>query len=222
MIKQIGIWAAVFIGTFLIIGGMIYVSKKNESGASDSIKGVALEYAKSLNLDTTKFSSDYDSQELKNKIQEKITEGNKVPITYTPTFFINGIRIDNPRNVDDFKNTINQALKDGVVSPSAEGNVKITDYINDADWVRGDKTSKVVVTEYSDFQCPACGAYYPMVEQINKELGDKIAFVYRHFPLVNIHQFAEPMARAAEAAGKQGKFWEMYSLIFTNQSKWAH
>ncbi len=92
--------------------------------------------------------------------------------------------------------------------------------ITAADWVRGNKESKVILVEYSDFQCPACAAYFPAVEQLNKDLGDKFVFVYRHFPL-NQHPNARPAALAAEAAGKQGKFWEMYNLIFDNQTVWS-
>lgn len=93
--------------------------------------------------------------------------------------------------------------------------------ITSADWIRGDKNSKAVLVEYSDFQCPACAAYFPAVEQLIKDLGDKFVFVYRHFPL-NQHANARPAAMAAEAAGKQGKFWEMYGLIFDNQIVWSN
>src|SRR3989344_5210223 len=61
--------------------------------------------------------------------------------------------------------------------------------------------ASVVVMEYSDFQCPACRTYYPVMRQIMTEFGDRITFVYRHFPLTSIHQNAEFAARAAEAAG---------------------
>lgn len=89
------------------------------------------------------------------------------------------------------------------------------------DWERGSKGSPVTLVEYSDFQCPACAYYYPLVEKINEEFGDRITFVYRHFPLTQIHAHAEAAARAAEAAGKQDKFWEMYALLFENQETWS-
>lgn len=88
------------------------------------------------------------------------------------------------------------------------------------DWVRGNRDAKVIITEYSDFQCPACASYYEVVKMAHKEFGDSVAFVYRHFPLKQIHANAEISALSAEAAGKQGKFWEMHDIIFENQKKW--
>jgi len=88
--------------------------------------------------------------------------------------------------------------------------------------IKGNKESNILLVEYSDFQCPACGTYYPLVEQIVEEFGDDIKFEYRHFPLRQIHRNAEPAALAAEAAGLQGKFWEMYSILFERQSEWSN
>lgn len=90
-----------------------------------------------------------------------------------------------------------------------------------SDWVRGDITAKVAVIEYSDFQCPACGAYYPVIKRLEEKFGSQIVFAYRHFPLAQIHQNAELAALAAEAAGRQGKFWEMHDLLFENQKTWS-
>ena len=89
------------------------------------------------------------------------------------------------------------------------------------DWVKGNSESKVSLVEYSDFQCPACGLYYPLVKQLTAEFGDRIEFTYRHFPLSQIHPNADIAARAAEAAGKQEKFWEMHDKLFENQRTWS-
>ena len=88
------------------------------------------------------------------------------------------------------------------------------------DWTKGSKTPKVTLVEYSDFQCPACGYYFPMVEKITAEYKDVLAFTYRHFPLAQ-HKNALVAAYAAEAAGKQGKFWEMYQKLFETQADWS-
>lgn len=93
--------------------------------------------------------------------------------------------------------------------------------LNDSDWKRGNPDAKVVLVEYSDFQCPACAVYFPVVEQLLKDYPDKILFVYRHFPLTQIHKNANLAAYAAEASGKQGKFWEMYEKIFQSQRLWS-
>lgn len=89
------------------------------------------------------------------------------------------------------------------------------------DWKRGNDSAKAVLIEYSDFQCPACGSYYPLVKALHEEFGDSLLVVYRHFPLSQIHANAEPAGRAAEAAGKQGKFWEMHDLLFERQKEWS-
>ncbi len=92
--------------------------------------------------------------------------------------------------------------------------------VSSTDWVRGAKQSKVVLIEYADFQCPACGAYYPLVHQLYQEFGGQIQIVFRNFPLSQ-HQNARIAAQAAGAAGLQGKFWEMQDKIFENQQAWS-
>lgn len=91
---------------------------------------------------------------------------------------------------------------------------------NENDHVRGSLTAKAVLIEYSDFECPACGSYFPYIEDMKKEFGNDLAVIYRHFPLTQ-HKNAKNAAIAAEAAGKQGKFWEMHDVIFRNQSAWT-
>ncbi len=93
--------------------------------------------------------------------------------------------------------------------------------LNEKDWTKGNRDSKVTLIEYSCFECPACGIVYSMVNQLMDEFGDEINFTYRYFPLKNIHPNAELSARAAEAAGKQGKFWEMHNILFEKQSEWS-
>lgn len=80
----------------------------------------------------------------------------------------------------------------------------------------------VVVVEYGDFQCPACGQYAPIVSQLAEDFSGSVAFVYRHLPLQQIHPNAELSAQYAEAARRQGKFWEMHDLLFTSQGEWSN
>lgn len=93
--------------------------------------------------------------------------------------------------------------------------------ITDKDWVKGAADAPVTLVEYTDFQCPACGAYYPILEQLSKDLDGKLKIVIRHYPLIQIHKNALAGSRAAEAAGRQGKFWGMYDLLYTNQAEWS-
>lgn len=87
------------------------------------------------------------------------------------------------------------------------------------DHVRGDLAkAKVVLVEYSDFQCPYCSKHHPTMEQVMEEYGDDVAWVYRHFPL-SFHANAEPAAIASECAAAQGKFWEFADAMFEDISK---
>ncbi|MEX2145234.1 MAG: DsbA family protein [Candidatus Spechtbacterales bacterium] len=104
--------------------------------------------------------------------------------------------------------------------PSAD--VKLANEIIESDWARGNLESEVVLLEYADFQCPACASYHPLVNQLFTDYGDRVKFVFRHFPLEQIHANAEPAGRASEAAGRQGKFWEMHDMLFENQTAWAN
>lgn len=95
------------------------------------------------------------------------------------------------------------------------------DLTGGSDWVRGNGEGKVVMVEYSDFQCPACATYEPLVKRLLEEQEDTVAFVYRQYPLISIHANAQLAAQAAEAAGVQGKFWDMHDKLFVEQTTWA-
>ncbi len=87
--------------------------------------------------------------------------------------------------------------------------------------VKGNPDATVTLIEYSDFQCPACATAQPVVKDILNEFGDSIKFEYKHFPLP-MHPLALPAARAAEAAGQQGKFFEFHDMLFENQKTWSN
>ena len=85
------------------------------------------------------------------------------------------------------------------------------------DHIQGPVDAPLTLLEYGDYQCPHCGAAYPVVKQVQERLGNRLCFAFRNFPLVNAHPNAEHAAEAAEAAGSQGAFWEMHDLLFENQ-----
>lgn len=89
------------------------------------------------------------------------------------------------------------------------------------DRVYGNANAKVVLVEYADFQCPGCGALFPVIKQVKEQYKDQVAFVYRYLPLTSIHPNAKAAAAAAEAAARQGKFWEMHDVLYTNQVEWS-
>lgn len=89
-----------------------------------------------------------------------------------------------------------------------------------ADHVFGKADSKVVLIEYGDFQCPSCGGAHPQIKEVTEEYADRVAFIFRNFPLTTIHPNARAASAAVEAAGLQGKYWEMHNLVFESQSAW--
>lgn len=93
--------------------------------------------------------------------------------------------------------------------------------ISKTDHVRGAGDGKLTLVEFGDFQCPACGAYDPLVRQVVEDNKTIVKFVYKHFPLVQIHQNALLGAKASEAAGLQGKFWEMHDILYDKQTEWS-
>jgi len=86
--------------------------------------------------------------------------------------------------------------------------------------VESDEQATITITEYSDYQCPACGYYHPIVKKLKEKYGDQINMNYKFYPL-NSHRYAALAARAAQAAKNQGKFLEMHNMLFQNQKQWS-
>ncbi len=108
-----------------------------------------------------------------------------------------------------------------VADPIVDGTPITITGVAASDHSKGSDKPKLTLIEYSDFQCPACAVYYPVVKQLAEEFKSDVLFVYRNFPLPQ-HANAFPAARAAEAAGKQGKFWEMHDKLFETQIAWEN
>lgn len=89
-----------------------------------------------------------------------------------------------------------------------------------AEHVFGNKDSKVMLVEYGDYQCPGCGSAYPVMKTLSEKYQGQIGFVFRNFPLTQLHPNARAAAAAAEAAGLQNKYWEMHNKLYESQSAW--
>ena len=85
--------------------------------------------------------------------------------------------------------------------------------------MQGKRDAAIVLVEYGDYQCPYCGAAYPQIKAVQQAMGDRLCFVFRNFPLTNLHPQAMMAASFAEAAATVGKFWEMHDMIFENQRR---
>ena len=90
--------------------------------------------------------------------------------------------------------------------------------INKSDHVRGPMTAAITLVEYGDYQCPHCGMTHPIVNQLLDQFRNSLRFVFRHFPLTEVHPLAEIAAESAEFASSAGLFWEMHDALFENQS----
>jgi protein-disulfide isomerase len=91
--------------------------------------------------------------------------------------------------------------------------------VSDQDHIQGSSDAKCTLVEYGDYECPHCGHAYPIVKRVQKHFGKKLRFVFRNFPLAEMHPHAESAAETAEFAGANGKFWEMHDALFENQEQ---
>jgi protein-disulfide isomerase len=107
----------------------------------------------------------------------------------------------------------NQNTRDRDDTPTS----KLIQPVAGRDHIQGRLDAPIVLIEYGDYECPYCGEVYPTVKAIQQRLGNRLCFVFRNFPLLDSHPHAQHAAEAAEAAGLQGKFWEMHDLLFEHQ-----
>jgi len=89
----------------------------------------------------------------------------------------------------------------------------------DRDHIQGPGDAPVTLVEYGDYECPYCGAAYPIVKELQDRMGERLRFVFRNFPITTSHPHAEQAAEAAEAAAAQRRFWEMHDLLYENQRR---
>lgn len=107
-----------------------------------------------------------------------------------------------------------------IQAKQAKNSQKLDISVTSEDHIRGDKNAKLTLVEFSDFQCPACAQIEPMTETLLKDYPKDVRLVYKYFPLMG-HPNSIPSAKAAEAAARQGKFWEMHDLLFKRQNEWS-
>jgi protein-disulfide isomerase len=106
--------------------------------------------------------------------------------------------------------------KGGVVS-SYESPARLAEPVTERDHIRGALTAPVVLVEYGDYECPHCGRAYWVIKRLREELGDRLGFVFRNFPVAELHPRAESVAQALEAASSQDHFWEMHDWFYEHQ-----
>jgi protein-disulfide isomerase len=96
---------------------------------------------------------------------------------------------------------------------------KLSIAVSAKDHRQGDANAACTLVEYGDYQCPSCGQAYPIVKRVQKHFGKRLSFIFRNFPLTQMHPFAEGAAETAEFAGAHEKFWQMHDLLYENQDR---
>lgn len=117
---------------------------------------------------------------------------------------------------------IGVALLSSRPSTTSTGEVDQALLTDGARYAKGAENAEVTIVEFSDLQCPACRSAQPLLNQVMTQYGDKVRIVYRHFPLVTIHRYAQVAGEASEVAGNAGKFWEFHDVLFANQDEWSN
>jgi protein-disulfide isomerase len=206
-------------------------------------------YAKGLGLDMAKFKTDLNAPENKKSVDADKALASKVGARGTPNFFINGEQVTGARPFPAFKTIIDKQLKAAEAAvkagtkasdvyatlvkknykkPAARPGAKKrpgrdtkTVYkipVGNSSYAKGPADALVTIIEFSEFQCPFCSRVNPTIKKIQDTYGDKVRIVFKHNPLP-FHKDAPLAAQAANAAGKQGKFWQMHDVLFKNMKK---
>lgn len=136
---------------------------------------------------------------------------------WTPIYFLknkSASTADNALNNKQVAENNNNAQNNQPSAPT-----KVNFQITDSDHIRGNKNAKIVLVEFSDFQCPFCARHHQTMKKLIEKYKDQVVWVWKHFPLTSIHPYALKAALASECAGEQNKFWEYGDKLFENQSQ---
>ncbi|MCK9519216.1 MAG: thioredoxin domain-containing protein [Dehalococcoidia bacterium] len=193
-------------------------------------------YGEAIQLDGAAFDQCLaDAQSRAQVIGAHLNRGSELGVTGTPTFFINNKMIVGAQPPEVFDEIIDRELEgspatlDGyspmILELASSGRfaiVKSPVDVSDAT-IEGNPQAKVMIAEFSDFQCPFCQRWNQQnLERVRERLGDDVAMAFLHFPITQIHPNAGNASVAAVCAGEQGKFWEMHDLLFARQQEWQN
>jgi len=192
-----------------------------------------LGYSRSLSLDETEFRACLSKQSTADTINAGYRQALDLGLTGTPSFFINNKLVVGSQPGAVFEEVISVELRGGATSLdayspaiqqlAAAGRFQITDAKVDLTGAAfdGSPSAKVVMAEFSDFQCPFCKRWNDeTLPLLRTKLGADVAMAFVHFPIVQIHPNAGNASAAAVCAGEQNKFWEMHDLLFARQAEW--
>jgi protein-disulfide isomerase len=181
-----------------------------------------LGYAKSLGLDLAAFQQALDNHTYRPIIERDLAEAAGLGVTTTPTLFVNGRRLVGPQGYASLGAVIetvlagiphSQRVQEEIVASGPAQAINL-----ERAPTRGPATAPVSLVEFSDFECPFCAEAAPVVHQLLAAYPTQVRFAFKHYPLP-MHKESPLAHEAALAAGEQGKFWEMYDLLFAGQDK---
>ncbi|MCC6961177.1 MAG: thioredoxin domain-containing protein [Dehalococcoidia bacterium] len=206
------------------------------SGAPMGLKDTLYSYAKQVGLDQAKFDQCVNDQQSLSIINQGLQAGTGLGVTGTPTFFINNKKLvgaqpiailneiikaelnGSPSSIDGYSEAVRRLA---ATNPPSFSIVDTKPDITGAP-IEGNANAKVMVAEFSDFQCPFCKQWTESsLRQLRAELGNDVALAFLHFPILQIHPNAGNAAVISVCAQQQGKFWEMHDLLFAKQDEWA-
>jgi protein-disulfide isomerase len=192
-------------------------------------------YAKQIGLDLARFQQCLAKQDI-TLVNAQFQRGNTLGVNGTPTFFINNKKLvgaqpaaifdeivaaelkGSPQTLDGYSPAVKQLAAS---QPPYFEIVPAKPDISDAN-VEGNPQAKVIIAEFSDFQCPFCKRWSDEnMKRVRAELGNDVAFAFLHFPIGQIHPNAAYASLAAVCASDQGKFWQMHDVLFARQDEWA-
>lgn len=183
--------------------------------------------------DSSKLVTCMNSGEKKSVVDADEAEGAGFGVSGTPGFFVNGRFVGGAFPYEVFKELIDKELEGKGSSVSKNYSQSIQGYVTQGSIILIPKqvsvgkastrgSGKVILVEYSDFQCPFCSRVFPTVQKILSDYDGKVLLAYKHFPLTSIHPHAQKAAEASECARDQDKFWEFHDKLFETQSDWAN
>jgi protein-disulfide isomerase len=178
--------------------------------------------AGSLGLDRERFDRCLDTGQFADVVESDRETAVALGLTGTPGIFVNGRFFDGLQSAEALAAVVVDELKrtghDAEVRPIEQRRVEVA---TEGFPSKGRANAPVTIVEFSDFECPSCRRLLPVLEQVQEAYGDHVRFVYRHFPLSNVHPTAHKAAEASMCADEQGRFWEMHDAMFADQGALA-
>lgn len=199
-----------------IIAGTLFFTGGLPQGTPQKQGDLFQELAKQIGVNMNKFNDCVAKRTYQDKVGKDLAEGTALGVQGTPGSFVNGTEVKGAISYEELKLMVDAALS------GTRGDLADKIQVASEDHVRGNASAPVTIVEFSDLQCPYCAAFHPTLQRILQEYGDKVSWVYRHYPIDSIHSKARPGAEAAECVWEQkgdDGFWKFVDGVFKDQNR---